>query len=471
MITAATPERLSWPRRIGWAVGDLGINFYWQGITIFGYFFYTDVMGITPYWAGVAYAVASFWDAAIDPVIGAVADRTRTRWGRFRPWLLFGSVPVGFAFALMYWTPPLAGAWLIAYAIATHILLRTLLACVGIPFGALSARLTHDSNERGVLAALRVVFAATGALIVAFTVPKFVALFDQPQRAYFWAAVSLGCGATIILVLTFFSTHEVQEGPEDGEAASARARGGIVAGVVRDVADFWMTLRHNGPLQLLFAVFILGGISGMFYKITLYWITYDLQQPAAMVWILPLPALVLLPCAPPWNWLARRTSKRNAFLLGQAINLAALLAFYVLNPHDTRLLAVILVVAAIGASAGPIMFWSMLPDTVEYNELKRGVRSEAKIFGFAAFALKIAMGINALLLGQLLTRVGFVANQPQSAQTLEAMLAIMCLVPLAGGIVAMLVMWKYPIDARFHAQLRADIAARKAVEASALAPP
>ena len=458
MTGNATHGRLSWPRRIGWAMGDLGINFYWQGITIFGYFFYTDVMGITPFWAGIAYAVASFWDAVTDPVMGAIADRTRSRWGRFRPWILFGSVPCAVAFALMYWTPPLAGAWLVAYAMATHILLRTLLTVVGIPVGALSARLTQDSTERGVLAALRVVFAASGALVVAFTVPKFVALFDQPQRAYFWAAISLGIGATVILVLTFFATHEAVDGPADDEPA--KVQGGILAGVVRDVIDFWATLRHNGPLRLLFIALVVGGISGMFGKMLLYWITYDLKQPAAMAWILPLPALVLLPCAPLWNWFARRTSKRDAFWLGQGINLAALLAFYFLNPHATGLLAAVLVVGAIGGSAAPIMFWGMLPDTVEYNQLKRGVRSEATIFGFAAFAQKVAVAINALLLGQLLTRVGFAANQPQGAQTLDAMLAIMCLVPLAGGIAAMLVMWKYPIDAGFHAQLKAAIAAR-----------
>ena len=459
MNAPANHERLSWPRRIGWAMGDLGINFYWQGITIFGYFFYTDVMGIAPFWAGIAYAVASFWDAVTDPVMGAIADRTRSRWGRFRPWILFGSVPCAIAFALMYWTPPLAGAWLVAYAMATHILLRTLLTVVGIPFGALSARLTHDSTERGVLAALRVVFAASGALVVAFTVPKFVAMFDQPQRAYFWAAISLGIGSTVILVLTFFATQEAPDGPEDD--APAKADAGILAGVARDVIDFWGTLRHNAPLRLLFGALVVGGISGMFGKMLLYWITYDLKQPAAMAWILPLPALVLLPCAPLWHWFARRTSKRDAFWLGQGINLAALLAFYFLNPHATGALAALLVVGAIGGSAAPIMFWGMLPDTVEYNERERGVRSEATIFGFAAFAQKVAVAINALLLGQLLTHVGFVANQPQGAQTLEAMLAIMCLVPLAGGAAAMLVMWKYPIDARFHAQLKADIAARR----------
>ncbi len=450
-------ERLSWPRRFGWAIGDTGINFYWQGISIFAYFFYTDVMGIPPFWAGVAFAVASMWDAVAGPIMGAIADRTRTRFGRFRPWILLGSIPCAVAFALMYWTPPLEGAWLIAYAIATHMLARTGMDLVGIPFGALSARMSRDSTERGTLAMLRVVFAATGALIVAFTVPKLVQLFGDPQRAYFVAACLLGAGATVLLLIAFFSTREPPSDDEDEPAA----RVGLFVAILRDLGDFWTTLRHNMPLRLLFSALVVGGVAGMYGKMLLYWITYDLKDPAAMSWILPLPALIALPCAPIWNWVAQKTSKRTGYWIGQGLGALVMLAFYLLNPHDTELLATIIVLSAVAGSASPIMFWGMLPDTVEYNELKRGVRSEAKIFGFAALAQKAAIAINAVILGHLLSEIGFVANQPQSEATLDAMRAIMCLVPLTGGILASLVIWKYPINAQYHAQLRAEIAARK----------
>ena len=464
MTATISTERLSWPRRLGWAVGDTGVNFYWQGVSIFAYFFYTDVMGIPPFWAGVAFGIASFWDAVTDPIMGAIADRTRTRYGRFRPWILGGSVPCAVTFALMYWTPPLTGGWLVAYAVATHMLLRTALTVVGIPFSALSARISRDANERVTLAALRVVFAATGALIVAFTIPKLVSIFGDKRDAYFWAAVMLGVGATIILVISFLSTHETLEGEEDNKAPP---QGTVVQAVVRDIRDFWKTLQYNVPLRLMFIGIMLGGITaGMFGKVLLYWITYDLKQPAAMAWMLPLPALVLLPVAPIWIWVATKTSKRTATWIGSAISAVATLLFYFLNPHDTPVLAALLVLGAIGGTAHAIMFWAMLPDTVEYNEWVRGERSEAKIFGFATFAQKTAIGINALMLGQLLTQVGFVANQPQSVETLSALRDIMCLVPLAGGIASALVLVYYPINASYHAKLRADIAARHAQRAA-----
>ncbi|MFN3462932.1 MAG: MFS transporter [Terricaulis sp.] len=463
MTALPLTQKLSWPRRLGWAVGDMGINFYWQGISIFAYFFYTDVMGISPFWAGVALAIASMWDAITDPIMGAIADRTRTRLGRFRPWMLFGSVPCAVAFALMYWTPPLEGAWLVAYAIGTHVLARTMMDLIGIPFSALSARISNDSNERGTLAMLRVIFAATGGLIVAFTVPKLVQVFGDPQRAYFIAACILGVGATLLVLLSFFSTKEP---PSEDDEVQPAERIGMLATVARDIGDFWMTLRHNLPLRLLFIALILGGVTGMFGKMLLYWITYDLKDPAAMAWILPLPALILLPCAPIWNWIAQKTSKVITYWISHGLGAIIVLAFYFLNPHDTPLLATLIVLGAVAGSASPIMFWGMLPDTVEYNELKRGVRSEAKIFGFATFAQKIAIAINALILGQLLSQIGFVANQAQSQETLDSMRMIMCLVPFAGGILASLALWKYPINAKYHAALRAEIEARKVAGAA-----
>ena len=104
MIARAAPDPLSWPRRIGWAVGDAGMNFYWQGVGIFLYFFYTDVMRIPPGWAGVAFGIASFWDAVADPIMGTLADRTRSRFGRFRPWLLFGSLHLLVSVVLIWLT-------------------------------------------------------------------------------------------------------------------------------------------------------------------------------------------------------------------------------------------------------------------------------------------------------------------------------------------------------------------------------
>lgn len=460
MTDADASARISWPRRIGWASGDAGINFYWQGVSIFVYFFYTDIMGISPMWAGIAFAIASFWDAISDPLMGAIADRTRSRYGKFRPWILFGSIPCALSFILMFWTPPLVGGWLVAYAIATHILFRTMLTAVGIPFSALTARLTQDSGERGIIAMLRLMFAASGALAVSFTIPKLVSILGDEQDAYFYAAILLAAGATAILLISFLSTQEPDCGYNAETDASVKPR--LLKALGNDILGFWNTLRHNRPLALVFAAIITSGITTTLHgKVLLYWIKYDLQDEAVMSWLLPLPAFILIAVAPLWTAFSRYKSKRTAWIAGTTLSASSLLAFFLVNPHDHAALIAITIVGAIGGSAGVIMFWSMLPDTVEYNEWITGERSEARIFGFATFGQKTALAINALLLGQLLTSAGFVPDQKQTAETLEWLRAIMCLIPLAGVVTTALIIWRYPITAEFHAQLKADIVKRQ----------
>ena len=170
-VTATTPvaiaDRLSLPRKLGFTLGDYACNIYWQSLSLFLLFFYTDVVGLSAATAGWIYMVASIWDGAIDPLIGAVADRTRSRFGRYRPYILFGAVPLGLSFCLLYYKPPFQGTGLVVWLLATHILLRTTYAILNIPFMSLNARMTTSSSERSTLAGFRMLFATLAGLTVA----------------------------------------------------------------------------------------------------------------------------------------------------------------------------------------------------------------------------------------------------------------------------------------------------------------
>jgi len=455
--------RLGWGRRIGYAVGDLGFNVYWQGVGLFLYFFYTDVMGISPLWAGVAYAVASVWDGISDPIMGAIADRTRTRWGKFRPYLLLGAVPCALFFALSFWAPPLSGAWLVVYATLTHVALRTFYTVMSIPYIALTARMTGDAGERSTLAGMRMVFAATGGLSIAFGFPQLVEAFGgDPRTAWFKTAAVLSVAATVIFVVCFLATREVIADDEEGmDPHRALAHGLRV--FRKDVVLFWSMLRHNEALLRVFlAISVISVALSMFSKCILYWFKYGLERPDLAKYALPLPALALILMVPVWVTVAKRTSKRTAWLAGSVVAASGYLAFF-LNPSSSFGVTLALMAwISVGASAFAVMFWAMLPDTVEFNEWKVGERAEARIFGFASFAQKIALGVNALLLGQILQAIGFVANQEQSAGSILGIKAVMTLIPLAGVIATVLILWRYPITAAFHARMREEIAARSA---------
>ena len=459
---AAPPSaKLGLGAKLGYASGDLGLNVYWQGVSLFLFFFYTDVMGISAWWAGFTIFIASVWDGITDPIMGGIADRTRTRMGRYRPYLLFGAPVLSLGFIVAFFAPDgLPETALIAYALVTHLILRTLYTVVSIPYSSLSARMTADSAERGTLAGWRMQGAALGGLTTAFSTPLIVQQFaalsgGDPRVGWLYAAAAMALVATLILWLCFFGTREPAEAPG---AQSARANFGL-----SDLAVAARILRRNGPLVRVFLCIIMASLClSMMSKTLIYWFKYAIGSEEAASIALALTPLVMLIVAPIWAMAAGRTSKRIAWMGGCVIALTGYLAFFALPMRESLNVYLALCFIAAGSSSVAVMFWAMLPDTVEYDHWIAGERHEAKVFGFASFAQKAALGLNALLLGVLLDVIGFTPNVEQSESTLWGMKAVMSFVPALGVAATLIALWGYPIDARYHADLKAKIAARAA---------
>ena len=452
MSQSASPsENVPMSVRIGFAVGDFGFLLVWQGTALFLMYFYTDILGIAPTVAGAIYLTAMVWDAITDPIFATLADRTRTRWGRYRPWLLFGAVPFALSYPLAFSTPgdlPIA-PWV--WALITHIALRTAYTVVSMPFNSLQARLTNDAQARSVLAGFRMIGAASGGLAIVFLTPVFVASFgpEREAEAYFAAACIAALLACAGLLYCFMTMREPEDLPDD-----PRTR----APFWSDLVDVLPTLLRNGPLIRVFFTITIGSIClGMFGKCVLYYFKYDLQRPDLTVWALVLPAIMLIATTPVWVKIAAWRSKRDALAIGLAISLIGYLLFF-FNISDALIVsAVAILLIGIGGAALPVMFWAMLPDTVEYGEAMTGVRAEARTFGYATFAQKAAVGINAALLGALLDVSGFEANAAQTEATLTAIKAIMALVPAAGAAAILWIMAGYKLDRQAHAELVENI--------------
>jgi GPH family glycoside/pentoside/hexuronide:cation symporter len=205
-----TADRLPFSRILGYGIGDFGFNFYWFSLQIFLMKYYTDVMGLRPQVAGLIIFVCLAWDGLVDPAIGVLANRTRTRWGKYRPYLLFGSLPLAASFALMFAPVGLAGAALVVYAFATQILFRTMYGLVNIPYSALMATMTRDSMQRNWLAGVRMVCAFLGTAVVSYFTPQLVTYFTSSSRTvgYFSATAVLAAIATVFTLATFAATRE-----------------------------------------------------------------------------------------------------------------------------------------------------------------------------------------------------------------------------------------------------------------------
>ncbi len=440
--------------RLGFGVGDLSFNLVWQGTALFLMYFYTDVLGIAPAVAGAIYLTAMVWDALTDPLIATLADRTQTRMGKYRPWLLFGAAPFAVSYPLAFSAPP---DWLpigiVVWALITHIALRTAYTVVSMPFNSLQARLTDDAQERSVLAGFRMIGAATGGLTVVFLTPVLVGTYGETREAeaYFVAACIAGALAFLTLIYCFFSMQE----PDDEPSAEP-------VSLWEDLKSIGPTFLSNPPLIRVFAIIIIASICiGMFNKNMLYHFKYHLQAPELAVFGLVLPAVLLIFAVPFWVWLAGKTSKRTTLTAGVLVALAGYLAFFLNPTTNVPLTLAAIGLTGIGGAALAVMFWAMLPDTVEYGEAMSGTRAEAKTFGFATFAQKAAVGINAVLLGVLLGVVGFQPNAEQNEATLLGMKAIMALIPAIGATAILLILRGYDLDRARHADLVAQIAAKR----------
>jgi GPH family glycoside/pentoside/hexuronide:cation symporter len=451
-IDSRNVEQVPLPARIAFGVGDFSLNLVWQGTALFLMYVYTDVFGIPPTVAGAIYLAAMVFDAVTDPIIAVFVERTRTRFGRYRPWLLTGCVPLAVSYPLAFSAPPSFEIDVVWWAFGTHLFLRLAYTIVGVPFSALQARLTGDADERARLAGFRMLGAASGGLIVVFATPLVVGSFglERQTEAYFTAASLAGIFTGLGLAYCAVVMRE-PAGQDDAPAPS----------LINDLRSIPSMFFGNLPLMQVFAIITVASIClGMFSKNVLYYFKYVAGREELAIYALVMPAALLLLAVPGWVKLATATSKSFALQIGCVLAMIGYALFWIVPASQTAFLFAAIACIGLGSSALAVLFWSMLPDTVEYGEWKTGVRTEAKVFGFATFAQKAAVGINALLLGMLLEVSGFAANQMQAPATLVAMEAIMVGIPFIGALTIALIARAYKLDKKVHDEIRQQLAAR-----------
>ncbi|NJS13454.1 MAG: MFS transporter [Sphingopyxis sp.] len=386
------------------------------------------------------------WDALFDPVMGYIANRTRTRWGRYRPYLLFGGLPLAASWTLIFLPVELEGSALILFAVSAHMIFRTLYAIVSMPYLALSATMTGDSHERGILASIRMIAATTCGLFAAFSTLKLVEAFGGGSTGFFWTAMVYGCIAAIFFVIVFASTKEIAPAPDE----KAPSPGDMIA-----------MLRHNSAFWIVCAAMLAGAFGGTLFSKTLpYYFKYALERPDLIGLALTALTGAIAISMPIWTSVMKRSSKRTMWLCGAGVSLCgyALLWF---SPLDATNMLLPIAIIGFGAGATYLGFWSMMPDTVEFGEWKSGIRSEGAVFGFVSLIQKGALGLAAAMLGELLSAIGYRANAAQSAETLAMMRMIM--IGGAGGLAlfAAFAISFYPIDRRMHTRLQAAIRHRR----------
>lgn len=430
----------------GYSVGDLGINLNFQMMGFYLAFFYTDVFGIPSGHVAGLFLAARVWDAINDPIMGFIADRTQSRWGKFRPYLLFGALPLNLLLVACFFTPDLPLTGKLIYAYVTYILHGMVYTAVGLPYSALSAVLTQDQQERAVISTYRMFFAVVVALSVIILVRPFAEkYFATPQAGY--TAVMLVV-AVVSTGLLWFSYSQAEERVE----------------VAREEYRFTQILpllfRNDALVALAAAMFLNTGVWVTINAVALYYFKYvhgdaDLFEK---FFFIMLPANVLAVLVTPA--ITKRIGKAKGFMLGSVI-VAVFYAAREYLPADNLVVFLgVSLVATFGQMICAITQWGMLPDTVEYGHYKTGIRTEGIPFAFFSFMQKLGMAVAGALAAWVLSEVGYVANQDQTPEVKRVIGWLFNLFPAGFSLLCAVALAFYKLDGPLFERIRAELAAR-----------
>lgn len=436
--------------RAAYGIGDYAICLYWSGVSLYLLYFYTDVVGISPYSAGLIYGLGIMWDAFTDPFMGFLAERTRSKMGSYRPYIYYGSIPLALSFILLLWVPPFEGTVLIIFLLFVNLIHRTCFTIVSVPYSSLTARITDDSDERTILTSSRMLSAALGTFSISALGFPIVLYFGGGEETigFIYLGITSGLIAISILNITVSFVKErsfksnVDELPNFAEVAHSVSR--------------------NYPFWIIFlAIIILISTYLMFNNNLIYFSKYALGLHDYQGVILGFLNGASLLAVPIWAYAALKLGKKNTWLISMTVLFLGFIIFNYYPIDDLDTLLYILIFIGFGNGATGVLFWSMLPDTIEYGEWKSGIRTESSLYGFMTFAQKGAIAIAVFILGIALTNIGFEPNQEQSTETIEALKNLMSIIPLVGVFISFVLLYFYPIDKAFHRKLIQDIENRR----------
>ncbi|MDJ0756971.1 MAG: glycoside-pentoside-hexuronide (GPH):cation symporter [Ardenticatenaceae bacterium] len=459
-MTAAQIQKrtLSLSSKLAYGTGDLGPAMVSMIKGFFLLNFLINIAGLPPGRAGLVLLVSKIWDAVNDPLVGTLTDRTRTRWGRRRPWLLFGSIPFALAFVLHFIVPPLSPAGLFIYYVIVAMLLDAGFTAVNVPYAALTPELSQNEQDRTDLNMYRFSFSVLGGLVAAVmynTIVNSVFAADpQLGNLIQGVIVAVVIVASNIIVFAYTSEKDFSEDEPDQipyfqglKIALSSVPFLYVTGIYMLT---WVSIQFVQSLILFFFRDWVGGDPGTQFTLLLFGL-----QLSIFVFILM------------WGNLSASMGRRKIFLIGIPIWIVVQIGLWFVQPGQINLVILLSILAGIGVSLGFLIPWSLLPDVVDHDELRTGQRREGVFYGFFVFLQKFGIALGLFVQGQVLEWAGYVGaegadifpQQPDSA--LLAMRFLMVWVPVILLIGSMWLVYKYPFTRKKLQEMQAELVRRR----------
>ena len=446
--------KLSVSEKIGYGFGDLASNMFWQMFAIFMAKFYTDVFLLGAATMGTMMLVTRIVDAFFDPMIGTIADRTQTRWGHFRPYLVWMAVPMAVTAVLAFSAPSFGGSARTVYAYVTLMLMMFAYSAINIPYSALLGVLTPDSKERTSVTSYRFVMALIPVFIIVNATMPLVRYFGGSDTSpYGWQMTMAVYSAIAVLLffLTFAMTRERVQPPPKQETS--------LASDLKDLARNrpWVVLCGVGIAALTF-----GNIRN---TVTIYYFEYVVPNGGGYFGpVMTTGAVAFILGVMATSPLAKRFGKRNFYLVSMSVTALLTIGFYFVPPENIKLVwAANTLINFCAAPTAPLV-WAMYADTADYSEWKWGRRATGLVFSAASFAQKFGWAIGGAGAGWLLAYFGYLPNVAQSARTVNGIVMMMSIIPAIAAIAAVAALWFYEIDEEMVQRMSADLEARRGPE-------
>jgi GPH family glycoside/pentoside/hexuronide:cation symporter len=453
--------------KIGYGFGDMASSMFWKLFGAYLMIFYTDVFGLSAAAVGTMFLITRVWDSLFDPVVGVVADRTNTRWGKFRPYLLWLAVPFGIIGMLTFFTPSLPDTWMLVYAYVTYSLMMMIYSAINVPYASLLGVMSPDPKDRNVLSTFRMTFAYIGSFIALFFFMTIVEAFgghsSQPIESQQTAWTTTVAIFSIVCIALFLGCFVLTK--ERVKAVKAEQ-----TNLSEDIKD----LFHNRPWWILLGA----GIAALVFNsirdgATVYYFKYFIDEDASAginffstsfklsAFYLGLGQLAniigVIAAAPVSN----KIGKRNTYMWAMIIATVLSIVFYWFDKNDLVLIFVFQALISICAGAIFPLLWSMYADCADYSELKTGNRATGLIFSSSSMSQKFGWAIGTAVTGWLLAFFGFEANAVQSEETIDGIKMFLSILPAIGTALSVFFISMYPLSEKKMSEITKELQAKR----------
>ena len=442
-------QKLSFKEKFGYGLGDMAANFIFQALLALQLFYYTDVFGLGAAQAGNLFLVVGLIAAFFNPVMGVIADRTNTRWGKFRPWLLWTAVPFGIMGILTFTTPNLSTTGKLIYAWVTYLLLRLIYAANNVPYATLNGILTGDPDERTSIASYRQIFANSAGFIVQSLAIPMVAFFGRGNDARgYQLTMGLLSVLSILFFIVAFATTKERIQPDPQQQTS----------LTQDLKD----LFSNRPWVVLFLVttFYFAAIS-MRGSVMLSFFKYLAGNEKLFSWFNGFGLASLIAGVTVSTALTKRIGKRPLFILSMTLCGLFNLAVLVLPPHATVAIIVSEVLRQFSYGTSGPLIWAMMGDVADYGEWKTGRRATGTVTAAVIFALWMGLALGGAIAGWLFSFYGYSANAVQTQRALDGIRLTAGLYPALLFFATAACLFFYPISRRINKTISDELAGRR----------